>query len=372
MKRVLLDLCVDAEFRAESARLLEDSEGWRVAAVPFLERLVNARILDRIAARVAYLITTGEFDPRDLKEVLPQRLLRARPVNEADADQPFERPPALEAGQLVGRSVIENLLCSGPHGALYRATHIGLCCPVVVKVASLGRPAEQLRTESVALSEIAHRNVVRLWDAGTHGQFPYITTEYIERGSLKEELARRGSLEPDRVLRLASDAARGLRAALELGFVHCDVKPGNLLLGSDDTCKVADFGTACRAPGTASGDAITGSWPYVAPERFGEVWDHRVDIYALGLTIYCLLTGSPPVAAHTPRECLRLHRELSLEPLHWTVPRVSRAASALFLRMAARDPEKRPATYDELLAELSRVRNEPADASDPHSEGCAP
>jgi len=373
VRRILLDLCSDFEFSDETASLVADPTEGPATAIPLLQRLVQARVLDRIAARVAYLIAAGELDPRDLKETLPPRPLRARPASGARTERPQEQPPTLEAGQRIGRSVIEGLLCSGPHGAVYRATHAGLGCPVVVKIAGQAEAAEQLRTETTTLSEITHRNVVRLWDAGTHGEFPFITTEYLARGSLKDELARRGPLPASEVLGVAFDAARGLRAVLASGFVHGDVKPGNLLLAADGTVKVADFGTARRvnAEGIVAGEVLRGSWPYLAPERFGESSDHRGDIYSLGLTIYHLLTGVPPVVASTPRECLRLHRELALEPLHWTVAGVSRDASVLFLKMAARDPDARPATYDELLADLTRLRDQPA-ASDTDRQEYAP
>jgi serine/threonine-protein kinase len=250
---------------------------------------------------------------------------------------------------------------------------MGLGFPVVVKIAGQGRAAEQLRTEAATLSEIAHPNVVRLWDAGTHDEVPFLTTEYLARGSLKDEVARRGSLPAHEVLQMACDVVRGLRATLAVGFVHGDVKPGNLLLASNGTAKVADFGTSTRvnAEGIAVGDVVRGSWQYLAPERFGGIFDHRVDIYSLGLTIYYLLTGSPPVVASTPREALKAHRELTLEPLHWTVPQVSREASALFLKMAARDPDDRPANYDQLLADLTRLRDLPADSFDTDCEGYA-
>jgi len=331
VSRILLSLCSDPEFSDEAARLLADASSGPETAIPLLQRLVQAGVLDRIAARAAYMIAAGELDPRDLKEMLPPRPLRARSVSGARTERSQDQPLALEAGQVIGRSVIESLLCSGPNGAIYRAIHTGLGCPVVVKIAEQAEAAEQLHTETITLLEIAHRNVVRLWDAGTHGEFPFLTTEYLARGSLKDELARRGPLPPSEVLGIACDAVRGLRATLSAGFVHGDVKPGNLLLAADGTVKVADFGTARRvdAGRIMAGEVLRGSWPYLAPERFGGIFDHRVDIYSLGLTIYVLLTGAAPVVASSHRECLRAHRELSLEPLHWTVAVVSRKASDL-------------------------------------------
>ena len=374
--RALLNRLSVAGFADELNRLLSDpNEGEGPdATVVFLQRLVRARVLDRVAARAAYLTTAGRLDPRDLKEVLPHWHLSGQCQGVELLEQSDERPPALAAGDPIGRSVIEGLLCSSRHGDVYRATHSGLGCPVVVKIAVQGQAADQLRTEVVALAEIAHRNVVRLWDTGTFGGFPFLATQHHAPGSLKDELARRGRIQPRPALRMACDAARGLRATLAAGFVHGDVKPGNLLLDSDGTVKVADFGLARRVgcEEAVASDRVDGSWPYLAPERFGGFGDHRADVYALGLTVYHLLTGVPPVAARTHREGLRAHRELSLEPLHWSVPGVSRAASSLLLKMVARDPADRPANYDELVADVCRASDEAADSHAHESEGYTP
>jgi serine/threonine-protein kinase len=163
------------------------------------------------------------------------------------------------------------------------------------------------------------------------------------------------------VFRIARETVRGLRAAFRAGYTHGDVKPGNLLLGADGAVRVADFGLARPVGAAPSGlDRIDGSWPYLAPERFEGGGDHRADVYALGLTLYHLLSGTPPVGGATPAECRARHRSLALEPLHWWLPDVSRAASALVLRMAARNPDDRPADYDALLAELLRLSPRPA------------
>jgi serine/threonine protein kinase len=371
LRTLLLELCSTPEYREELVRLLDESQGEPASTVPILQRLVRDRLLDRIAARAAYLIAAGELDPRDLKEVLPRRPLCARPTQDQTADTPPGRIPFLEPGQVLGRSMIESVLLSGPHATLYHATHVGIGCPVVVKVAGSCRGSEQLRSETRILTEIAHPNVVRMWDAGRHLEFPFLAIESMPKGSLRDVVLRGGPLPPNEVIRVACDAVRGLQAARAAGYVHGDVKPGNLLVASSGTVKVADFGTAQRvnAEGLVPVDVVSGSWSFLAPERFGNFWDHRVDIYSLGLTIYFLLTGVHSVTARTPRECLLAHRDLNLEPLHWTVSGVSRAASAVFLRMTARDPANRPSNYDELLAELSRLREAPAGDRDTDSEG---
>jgi hypothetical protein len=321
-----------------------------------LQRLVRARVLDRVSARAAYLASIGEFDPRDLKQLVPAPVVRAPLAVAADraAVGPAAGPAALPPGTAVGRFVVGPPLHAGPHGTVYSARHGESGLPAAVKVAAAGPAAEQLAAEGAALAAVAHPNVVRLWDTGRVGGSPYVVLERLG-ASLRGAVAR-GPVRPARAFRFARDTVRGLRAAYRAGWTHGDVKPGNLLRGADGRVRVADFGLARPVGAGPSGsDRIVGSWPYLAPERFEGGGDHRADVYALGLTLYHLLAGRTPVPGVTPEECRKGHRALALEPLHWWLPDVSRAASALVLKMAAREADDRPGDYDTLLADLIRL-----------------
>jgi len=353
--RMLLNRCDGAEIsdRLRSVLVIETTPREEIEAL--LSRLVAEQVLDRVSARAVSLILAGRLDPQDLKQLLPPRKVRARRP-EGDPGQAEPTANLLSEGTRVGPCIVGELLYSGPNGNLYRARHAGLGCPLVVKVAAPGRASEQLRNETAALTAITHRNVVRLWDAGTVGSLPYLATECLA-ASCQQLLGREKRLAPERTFRLARDFARGLRAALRAGFTHGDVKPGNLLVDSHDQGKVADFGLARRTGDVACRplEPLAGTWQYAAPERFAGYADHRADIYSLALSLYHLLTGVPPVAGRTHRDCLKAHRELVLEPLHWILPGVPREASALLLRMAARDPDQRPTDYDEVIDRLGQV-----------------
>jgi serine/threonine-protein kinase len=317
-----------------------------------VRELVQSRVLDRVSARAAYLAANGRFDPRDLRELLPPRQVKALPARPPAAETENSAPD-FPPGTTVGPCVVGAVLYAGPHGRVYAAAHAALTRPVAVKVATTGAASDRLAAESAALAAVTHPNVVRLWDAGRCGPFPFLVLERL--GESLAAVSARGRVGPRRALRFARDAARGLRAAHRAGFVHGDVKPGNLLLGADGGVKVADFGLA-RPADAPPGDAVAGSWPYLAPECFDGGGDHRADVYALGLTLHQLLSGAAPVTGTTFEACRAAHRKLSLEPLHWWLPGVTRAASAAVLKMAARDPDARFTDYDELLAELARLR----------------
>lgn len=334
------------------------------SGVALLGRLVRDRVLDRVAARAAVLAAAGEFDHRDLKQLMPAPAVaprRSPPPTAAESG----RPEYLRPGTTVGRCDLGRALHRGPHGAVYAAVHRDLGLPVVVKAAAPGPPAEQLAVEAGVLARLTHPNVVRLWDAGRHGDTPFLVLERL--GPSLRAVAAGGPLRPDRAFRFARQAARGLRAAHRAGYTHGDVKPGNLLLGHGRVVRVADFGLARRVGGPdPAADRVAGSWPYMAPERFAGAGDHRADVYALGLTIYQLLSGRPPVVGDTAAACYAAHRALALEPLHWWLPGVSRAASAVVLRMTARDPDRRHADYDTLLSDLTRAAR-PVPAAPPRT-----
>lgn len=344
----LLSRCLNLD----PAELTSSSEALEQTPEPLLDRLVRSRILDRIAARALWLVAQGQLDTRDLKQLLPTRRPRAR--------RPLAgHPPAVVAvpkpGTQLGKYVLTSLCGTGGGGAVYRAFHPHLGIPVAVKWAARGEPALRLQHEAAVLARIQHRNVVRLWDADHADAGSYLVLEFVGR-NLREVLARRGRFEPTAAFRVARHMVAALRATFRSGFLHGDVKPANILVSRERIYKLSDFGLARRHTQVDEhADRLSGSWAYLAPEAFDGTRDHRSDIYSLGLTLHHLLAGQPAIGSANYDDCLRAHRTLSLEPLHWTVPGVSRAMSTLILRMTARHPDDRPADYEELLAELRRA-----------------
>jgi serine/threonine-protein kinase len=158
--------------------------------------------------------------------------------------------------------------------------------------------------EAIATARLAHSNVVAIHELGVHAEAPYIVMEYLAGGPA----SNLGAIGWRRACAIVAAAARGLGAAHALGIVHRDVKPENLLLASSDgdEVKVADFGIAKLGgaePLTRAG-IIVGTLGYLAPEQArGEAVDARCDVYALGVTLYRLLTGRAPYEG-TPAELL--------------------------------------------------------------------
>jgi len=150
--------------------------------------------------------------------------------------------------------------------------------------------------EARLAARLSHPNVVRVFDVGEDGGRPFIAMEYVEGGTLADLVARRGARPAPEVAKLGLQMCAGLAAAHAAGLVHRDVKPQNLLLGSDGVLKLGDFGIAVGHEGTRVTlvGTVLGTAGYLAPEQArGEQVTAAADIYAVGAVLYELLTGEP-------------------------------------------------------------------------------
>jgi serine/threonine-protein kinase len=188
--------------------------------------------------------------------------------------------------------------------------------------------------------------------------------EFVEGLSLSELIHQSGRLRLDRALMLVMQAAMGLQAAHQLGIVHRDIKPGNLLLTREGDVKVADLGLALVVHPEAGGEAqggFCGTAAYMAPEQAAASpnIDHRADMYALGCTFYQMLTGQLPFACRTPMEYILKHATATPTPPHEIARDLDPAVSALVARMMSKEPKDRHPTYDDLLDDLAALRGRP-------------
>ncbi|MEX2645542.1 MAG: serine/threonine-protein kinase [Gaiellaceae bacterium] len=253
---------------------------------------------------------------------------------------------------------IERRLGRGGMAAVYLAHDEELGRPVAVKVLeSLAGEDESRRRfirEARLAARLTHPNIVTVYDAGEHDGAPYIVMEYVEGETLAELFARRGRLPPEEVVALGRQACAGLQHAHDAGLVHRDVKPQNLLVRSDGTLKISDFGIARAAEGTqiTSAGTILGTAGYLAPEQaFGEEASAAADVYGLGAVLYEALTGRAPVRVESLAELPTAH----LRPPA-PVGEVGASVAGGLLRAVmdalARRPEERPASAAELADTL--------------------
>jgi serine/threonine protein kinase len=256
----------------------------------------------------------------------------------------------------------------GGMGQVWRAVDEVLGRAVAVKLAHPGSAseavAERFRLEARAAGRISDRHVVAVYDFGVDEDRLFLVMELVEGRSLADELHRCGPLPPDRAAGLVAQAARGLASAHGHGVVHRDIKPGNLLLATDDTehwdgvdrtdnatglLKVADFGIARVTDDsalTATGE-IAGTSHYLAPERaLGDPGGPASDVYSLGCVAYHLVTGRPPFQGDAPAAIAFQHVHGKPVPPHDLRPAVTGAFEDVVLRMLAKDPGQRPAARE--------------------------
>jgi serine/threonine-protein kinase len=203
------------------------------------------------------------------------------------------------------------------------------CAVKVMTESTMPDPEARLRfaREARSLARLAHPNIVWLYDLEIDRQTPYMVMEYLRGGSLHSRL-KAGVLHPALACRVAADTASALDAAHRKGIIHRDVKPQNLLLDEWGTVKVADFGVAriaVAASVTVDGMAL-GTWSFMAPEQLDDPHhiDARVDVYALGATLFKMLARRKPTVLRSESR-----REAALEHVPEVLRPVVRRATAL-------------------------------------------
>lgn len=232
---------------------------------------------------------------------------------------------------------------------------------VVLKVLHRGRGAlardasfERLMAEFKLLYDIDDRAVAEIYDFRVTSQYCYIAMEYFPLGHLGSHIEQRLTVEE--ALHYAREIAHGLSIIHTAGVVHRDLKPGNLMLRSDDTVALIDFGisrSALVANTPADGSSeIAGTPYYMSPEQAsGTATDERTDLYALGVILYQLLTGEKPYVGTTTEEILSQHKEAPLPAL----PAALGIYQPLLNKLLAKDPAQRYGNAREVLEALEAL-----------------
>jgi serine/threonine-protein kinase len=219
---------------------------------------------------------------------------------------------------------------------------------------------ERFRREAQAAANLSHPNIVSVYDWGEAGNTYFIVMEYVEGRALSTLLREEGPLPAERAAAIGVDVAAALGFAHRNGVIHRDVKPGNVLITTDDHVKVTDFGIA-MAVGTedhlTQTGAVMGTATYFSPEQAqGLPVDQRSDVYALGVVLYELVTGRPPFVADGPVAVAYKHVHEAPVPPSELVPEIPSGFEAIVLQALAKDVRQRYASAEELRADLNRFR----------------
>lgn len=273
-------------------------------------------------------------------------------VEPVAAPQPPRAPRALGAD---GRYELLERIGAGGMGVVYRAHDRRLDREVALK-----RLSEQLvdhpkavryfQREARAIAALNHRHIVTLYDVDEDEGVPFLTMELLEGWNLAQIVSMRGPFSSADTARLGAQAAAGLACAHARGIVHRDVKSGNLFLTRERIVKVMDFGLAKVAEELRRSGTVVGTPQYIAPEQAaGRDVDARADLYALGVTLFQLATARCPFE---DGDLLHHHRHTPPPDPRSIRPDVAPVLAEIILACLAKEPEKRPATADELAQRL--------------------
>ena len=276
-------------------------------------------------------------------------------------------------GKRVGRFRLVSVLGKGSYGRVFLAEDVDLQRRVALKVITADAAARSLRDQAAsagvsadgsklgdaiaeavermirearAAARIEHPNVVHVYEIGRldgSGLGGFIAMELLDGGTLQDLLRATGPLDVARACALIADAADALQHGHDLGVIHRDVKPANLMLSRAGRCKVADFGLACVDDPNESRRhlAFAGTALYLAPEIMaGAMPDPKTDQYSLAVTLFTLLAGRPPYTG-TRREVLEQHVRAPIPDLRVVRPDVDPKLFDVIRRGMSKDPGKR-------------------------------
>jgi serine/threonine protein kinase/Flp pilus assembly protein TadD len=293
--------------------------------------------------------------------------LDARQISRAPrADAAGQASAALKPGLPLGsRYRIEGLLGEGGMGTVYKAWDSEVGRMVALKLvrpelAAKASYLEKLKQEILLASRISHRNILRIHDLGQVDDVRFISMAYIDGQDLSQLLRDTGRLPVDRALAFGKQMAQALEAAHAEGVVHRDLKPQNILVNQDDQSFISDFGLATSLQGEASAETL-GTPQYMAPEQVenGPI-DNRTDIYALGLILYEMVTGSLPFASDTVMQTMFQRVANAPRNPRLLNPDLPDDLVAVILKCLEKEPEKRYQHAGDVFTALQSIRTEPA------------
>jgi serine/threonine protein kinase len=268
-----------------------------------------------------------------------------------------------------GRFQVIDELGRGAMGVVYRANDSALGRTVAIKTIALtGSAAERdihearFLQEARAAGSIGHPSIITIYDVGREGDTAFIAMELLEGQDLRD-LIRDVSLMPSRSVAIAAAVADGLAYAHERGVVHRDIKPGNIMVLPDGRVKIMDFGIARLHEPTVKTQTgvLLGSPQYMAPEQIvGQPFDHRADIFSLGLVLYEMLTGVKPFQGEDIPELMFKVANMPATPPSHIAPDLPPVIDYIVARALKKKADERYASAAELAKDLREAAAEVA------------
>lgn len=269
--------------------------------------------------------------------------------------------------KLDGRYEITELIGIGGMADVYKAIDIIEDKVVAIKILKNEFSANEefirrFRNESKAIAVLSHPNIVKIFDVGFTDTMQYIVMEYIDGITLKEFIDQQGILKWKEAVHFTIQILRALQHAHDKGIVHRDIKPQNIMLFTDGTIKVMDFGIArfARQDSSTLSEKTIGSVHYISPEQArGDITDEKSDIYSVGVMLYEMLTGRKPFDGDTPVAVALMHmQEVALYPRE-IIDSIPEALEEIVLHAMEKNSNKRYQSAAEMIKDLDTFKKNP-------------
>ncbi len=263
-------------------------------------------------------------------------------------------------GKTVGQYNIVRMLGKGGMATVYEGRHVSINRRVAVKV----MPGsflhddtfmERFHQEAEVIAHLEHFHILPMYDYGQYEGRPFIIMRFMEGGTLDDMINEKGPLPYDDIIRIISQVAQALDYAHKRDVIHRDIKPSNVMLDAEGNAYLSDFGIARVLEGTSklTGSGIVGTPAYMAPEQSEPgIPSPTMDIYALGVMLYEMITGQLPYIAETPIAQILMHIQRPVPSLRDVNPEIPEEVDEVLQKAMAKQPENRYSSATDLARAL--------------------
>jgi serine/threonine protein kinase len=313
---------------------------------------------DELQECVGRLAKAGEA-PGGLSQLLiREELVTERQLQRLRSDLETDRA----SRHIPGYRIVKKL-GAGAMATVYLAKQLSLDRPVAIKLlprrfSSDTKFIERFYREGRAAAKFNDQNIVGAYDVGQAGDQHYFVMEYVDGETVHDRIAKAGRVPEAEAIGIVRQVASALVHAHDQGFIHRDIKPKNIMIGSTGTVKLADLGLARavsdREAAEAEAGKAYGTPYYISPEQIRGRTDigPAADLYGLGATFYHMVTGRVPFSGKTPNEVMNRHLKSTLTPPDHVNPKLSAATAQIIEMLLAKDPADRYRDAGQLLEDL--------------------